>query len=118
MISDEIQQIILFVDCEGEIDISKQTEDDQKIIGEDFKIKEFIEKVKSEDKKMLIVDKREDPCVTSQILKGELYSDSIFPNKMYETDRGYDIIWQPHTAFMPYSGYGLTLILNPAYSNK
>ena len=89
MISHEIQQIILFVDCEGEIDITMLTENDRSIVGENYKIVDFIENAKTDDRRILIVDKRENPCVISLILKGEHYSDSIFPNKMYETEKGF-----------------------------
>lgn len=96
--------MILYCDCDGEIDISKLSEEDRAFVGHNLTILDFANAVTTEDKRVLFVDNRENPCVTSILLYGEKYSDSIYPNHKYETPL-FDIIWQPGGAIPPIVGY-------------
>lgn len=106
--------MILYVDCDGEIDISKIGQEERTLIGQNVTILDFANAVTTEEKKVLFVDKREDPCVTSILLYGERYSDSIYPNHKYETPL-FDIIWQPGSFVPPIVGYDEVITINPLF---
>ena len=109
--------MILYVDCDGEIDISKLGQEERTLIGQNVTILDFANAVTCEEKKVLFVDKRENPCVTSILLYGERYSDSIYPNHKYETPL-FDIIWQPGSFVPPIVGYDEVITINPLFQDN
>lgn len=109
--------MILYVDCDGEIDLSKLEPEERKFIGQNVGIMDFANAITQEQKKILFVDKRENPCVTSILLYGERYSDSVYPNHKYETPL-FDIIWQPGSSVPPIVGYDQIITINPLFQDN
>jgi hypothetical protein len=106
--------MMLYVDCDGDIDISKLGEEERVFVGQNVGILDFANAVTNEEKKILFIDKRENPCVTSILLYGEKYSDSVYPNHKYETPL-FDIIWQPGSFLPPIVGYDTVITINPLF---
>ena len=109
--------MILYVDCDGEIDISKMEQEERTLLGQNVTILDFANAITTEEKKVLFVDKRENPCVTSILLYGERYSDSVYPNHKYETPL-FDIIWQPGSFVPPIVGYDEVITINPLFQDN
>lgn len=109
--------MILYVDCDGEIDISKLGDKERTLIGHSVDIMDFANVVTTEEKRILFIDKRENPCVTSILLYGEKYSEDVYPNHKYETPL-FDIIWQPGSFIPPIVGYDEVITINPAFSQN
>ncbi len=109
--------MIIFVDCDGEIDISKLGNEERAIVAQNMGIMDFANAVTDEEKRILFVDKRDNPCVTSILLYGEKYSENVYPNHKYETPL-FDIIWQPGSYIPPIVGYDEVITINPAFSRN
>jgi hypothetical protein len=107
--------MILYVDCDGEIDISKLAENERTLLGQNASILDFANAITIKEQKVLFVDNRENPCVTSLLVYGEKYSDSVYPNHKYETPL-FDVIWQPGGAVPPIVGYDEIITINPLFS--
>ena len=108
--------MILHVDCDGEIDIATLTDEDRKILEEDTNVVGFMQRIAKAEKKLLLIDKRPNPCVTTLLLDGTSYSDNICPNQKYETSL-FDIIWQPGSFLPPIVGYDQVITFNPLFQN-
>ena len=105
---------MLYVDCDGEIDITKLGEEERKFAGQCLNILDFANAITDESKRILFVDKRENPCVTSILIYGEKYSESVYPNHTYETPL-FDVIWQPGSAIPPLVGYDEVITIYPLF---